>query len=107
MVRQDAQGAKKKGNVQHPGHTTMKFCIDTFEIRQCDFLLQDHLIKRDDKVGVKETSVEDGQSYNPTDELEIIQMFGVDARVGVDLEGIVVVGGVFEKTIKGVKHFMR
>ena len=34
-------------------------------------------------------------------------MFRVDARVRIDLKGIVVVGRVFEKAVERIKHFVR
>jgi hypothetical protein len=34
-------------------------------------------------------------------------MLGVDAGVWVDLEGVVVVGRIFEQTVEGVEHFVR
>ena len=40
--------------------------------------------------------MENAQTKTPSDELEVVQMLGIDTRSWVDLEGIVVVGGVFE-----------
>ena len=40
--------------------------------------------------------MENAQTKAPSDELEVVQMLGIDTRSRVDLEGIVVVGGVFE-----------
>jgi hypothetical protein len=51
--------------------------------------------------------VEDSQTNHSADELEVIEMLGVHARVGVNLQGIIIVGGVFEKTVEGIEHFMR
>jgi hypothetical protein len=33
-------------------------------------------------------------------------MLGIDARVWIDLKGIVIVSGVFEETVERVEHFM-
>jgi len=85
----------------------VKLGVYTLQIGQRNLLLQDHLVERDDKVGVQETPVEDTQTKNSTNELEVVQMFRVDSRVGVDLEGVVVVCRVFEQTVEGVEHFMR
>ena len=41
-----------------------------------------------------------------SNELEVVEMLWIDARVWIDLKGVVVVSGVFEKTVEGVKHFM-
>ena len=35
--------------------------------------------------------MEDGERENSTDEFEVVQVFGVDRRVGVDLKRVVVV----------------
>ena len=51
--------------------------------------------------------MENGQSHHTTNKFEIIQMLRVHTRVRVDLQGIIIVGGVFEETVEGVKHFMR
>ena len=40
--------------------------------------------------------MEDAQTETPSDELEVVQMFGIDARSRIDLKGVVVVGGVLE-----------
>lgn len=50
--------------------------------------------------------MEDSQTHNATNELEVVQMLWVHAGVRIDLQGIIIVGGVFEKTVEGVKHFM-
>jgi len=85
----------------------VKLSVDTLQIGQRNLLFQDHLVERDDKVGVQETPVEDTQTEDSTDELEVVQVFRVDSRVGVDLEGVVVVGRVLEKTVEGVEHLVR
>ena len=51
--------------------------------------------------------MEDGKANNTTDEFEVSQMLRIDARVRVDLERIVVVRRVLEKTVEGVEHLVR
>ena len=51
--------------------------------------------------------MEDSKTDNPSNEFEIVEMFRVDTRMRVDLQGIVVMGRVLEQTIKRVEHFMR
>jgi hypothetical protein len=34
-------------------------------------------------------------------------VLGVDARMWIDLEGVVVVGRVFEQAVEGIEHFVR
>lgn len=84
----------------------MQLRIDALQIRQRHFLLQDHLIETDNEVCVKETAVEDTQAQASADELEVIQVLGVDTRCRVDLKSVVVMGGILEETVKGVKHFV-
>ena len=33
-------------------------------------------------------------------------MLGIDARVRIDLESIIIMSGVFEEAIEGIKHFV-
>lgn len=40
--------------------------------------------------------MENAQAETPSDELEVVQMLGVDTGSRVDLEGVVVVGGILE-----------
>ena len=50
--------------------------------------------------------MEDAQSQATANELEVVEMFWVDTRRWVNLEGIVVVCGVLEQAIEGVEHLM-
>lgn len=51
--------------------------------------------------------MEDTETDDTANELKVIEMLWVHARVGVDLEGIVVVSGVLKQTVEGVEHFVR
>ena len=51
--------------------------------------------------------MEDGQADNTADKLEVIEVLWVDTRMGINLQGIIIVGGVFEKAVEGVEHFVR
>ncbi len=51
--------------------------------------------------------VEYSQPETPTDELEAVKMFGVDTGERIDLERVVVVGGIFEEAVGRVKHLVR
>ena len=51
--------------------------------------------------------MEDGQADHTTNKLEVVQVLRVHAGVRINLQGIIIVGGVFEETVEGVKHFMR
>ena len=47
--------------------------------------------------------MENGQSEDTTDELEVIQMLRIDTRVRVDLKSIIVMRRVLEETIERVE----
>jgi len=51
--------------------------------------------------------MEYAQTQASTDEFEVIEMFGVHARSGINLKSVVVMGGVFKETIERVEHLMR
>jgi hypothetical protein len=51
--------------------------------------------------------MKDAQAQATTDELEIVEMFGVDAGRRVNLQRIVIVRRVLEKAVEGIEHFVR
>lgn len=85
----------------------MQVLINTLHILKRNPLSKHHLVERTDEERIKESAMEDRQADHTTNEFEVVQMLRVHARVGVDLQGIIIVGGVFKQTIEGVKHFMR
>ena len=93
--------------LQHPCETSVQTRIHTFEILKRDFLLENHLIERYNEVRIEESTMEDTKAHTSSDEFEVIQMLRVDTGVRVDLEGIVVVRGILEKTVEGVEHLVR
>jgi len=50
--------------------------------------------------------MEDSETDDSSDELEVVQMFRVDTRMRVDLQRVVVVGGVLEKAVEWVEHLV-
>ena len=74
-----------------PSESAVELCIDTLHIGQSDPLLENHLVERTNEECIQETPVEDSQTDNTTNELEVSKMLRVDAGVWVDLEGVVVV----------------
>lgn len=50
--------------------------------------------------------MENGQTNNTADKLEVVEMLRVNTRVRINLQGVVIVGGVFEETVEGVEHFV-
>jgi hypothetical protein len=93
--------------VKHPRQIAVEIRIDTFHILEGNLLPQDHLVKRTDEERVQEASVEDGQTDDTANEFEVIEMLRVDARMGIDLKGVVVVSRVLKQTVEGVKHLVR
>lgn len=85
----------------------MQVLVDTLHILERNSLPKHHLVEGTDEERVKESPMEDGQAHHATNKFEVIQMLRVHTRVRVDLQGIIIVGGVFEETVEGVKHFMR
>ena len=51
--------------------------------------------------------MKDGQADYSSYEFEVVQVFRIDARVRIDLKGIVVVGRILEKAVERIKHFVR
>ena len=94
------------GRSQHPAQTAIELRIDTLEVVDSNFLLQDDLVETDDEVRIQESAMEDRQSHDPTDESEIGKMFRVDTRCWIDLKRVVVDCRVFEKAVEGIKHLV-
>ena len=53
---------REERGLQHPCQPAVQLGVHALKIRQCDFLLQYHFMERNDKVSVKESSVEDAQA---------------------------------------------
>lgn len=94
-------------DLQHPCKSSKVISIDTLHIRQCNLFPQNHLVERADKEGIQESSVENSKTDYPSNKLKVAKMLGVDSRVRVYLQGVIVNGRVFEKTVEGVEHFVR
>jgi hypothetical protein len=92
--------------LQHPFQVSVEISIHTLHILQRHLLPQNHLVESSDKESIQKSAVENGQTNNTTNELEVVQMFRVDAGVRVDLESVVVVCWLFEQTVEGVEHFV-
>lgn len=74
----------------------MEILIHTLHVLKRNFLPQHHLIKCTNEERVQESAMEDSEANHPANELEIVQMLRVDTRMRVDLECVIIVGGVFE-----------
>ena len=51
--------------------------------------------------------MEDGQTNDASNEFEVVEMFGVNAGVWIDLKGIIIVGRVFKQAVERIEHLMR
>ena len=51
--------------------------------------------------------MENTETDTSSDEFKVVEMLGVDTRVGIDLKSVIVVGRVLEQTVERVKHFVR
>ncbi len=92
--------------VEHPLQGAVEIGIHALHVGEDDRLAQDHLVQGSDEEGVQEAPVEDGKAHHAADEFEVIKMLGVDARVRIDLQGIVVVRRVLEETVERIEHFV-
>lgn len=50
--------------------------------------------------------MEDSQADYPADKFEVVEVFRIDARVRIDLKGVIVVSRVFEQTVERIEHFV-
>ena len=85
----------------------MEVRVDALHVGKGNFLPKDHLIESADEERIEETPMEDCKSHNSSNEFEVVKMFWVDSRMGVDLKSVIIVGGVFEKAVERIKHFVR
>lgn len=84
----------------------MELSINPFHVCECYFFPQYHLVEGANEEGVKESSMEDGQTDHPANEFEVVEMFRVDPRVRIDLQRVVVVRRVLKQAIERVEHLV-
>lgn len=84
----------------------MEVGVHPFHVCQRNFFSQYHFVESSDKERIKESAVENGQPHHSADEFEVIEMFWIDPRMRIDLQGIIVVGGIFKQTIEWIKHLV-
>lgn len=84
----------------------MNILVDTFHVLKRNLLPEHHLVERPDEERVEETAVEDRQANNAADKLEVVQMFWINAGMRIGLQGIIIVGGIFEETVERIEHFV-
>lgn len=84
----------------------MQVFVNAFHILKSDLLPQHHFVEGSDEERIQETAVENSKADDPANELEVVEMLRVDPRVGINLQGIIIVRGVFEETVEGIEHFV-
>lgn len=93
--------------LHRPAQSPEEIGINTFHVRKNDPLPQYHFVESSNEKRIQEPPMEDGQAHHTPNELEVAQMLRVDARVRVDLQGVVIMRRVLKKTIEWVKHLVR
>ena len=63
----------------------MEVRVNTLHICQRDSLSEDHLVECADEESIKEASMENRKTYYAANELEVVEMLRINARVWVDL----------------------
>ena len=63
-------------------------------------------VKNGAETAVNVMAVVNGEANYSSNELEVGQVLGIDARIGTNLEGVNVLVCVFEETVLGVEHRM-
>jgi hypothetical protein len=84
----------------------MEISIDTLHILEGHLLPENHLVEGSNEKCVQKAAVENRQTNNSANKLEVVQMLRIDARMGIDLQRVVVVRRVLEQTVEGVEHLM-
>lgn len=84
----------------------MHILINTFHVLERNLLSEHHLVECSDEERVEETAVEDRQTNDAANKLEVVQMLGINAGMRIGLQGIIIVGGIFEETVERIEHFV-
>lgn len=50
--------------------------------------------------------MEDRQTNDTANKLEVVQMLWINAGMRIGLQGIIIVSGIFEETVEGIEHFV-
>jgi hypothetical protein len=92
--------------IQHPHQTAVDIIIHIIHISERDLLSQNHLVDRANEEGVEEETLENGEADHAPNELEVGKMLRVNARVWVDLKGVLFTAANFKEAVGGIEHFM-
>jgi hypothetical protein len=87
-------------------HPHPEIIIHIIHISGQDLLSQNHLVDRATKEGVEEETLENGEADHAPNELEVVKMLRVNARVWVDLKGVLFIAANFKEAVGGIEHFM-
>lgn len=74
-----------RAGLQSPGQIAVEIFVDAFHILKGHLLPQHHLIERSNEERVQESTMEDGQTNDPADESEVVQMFRINTGMWIDL----------------------
>jgi hypothetical protein len=85
----------------------MQFSIHTLQVCQNHLFVEHHLAEADDKGYIQRAAVEDAKANEPTNKLEIVQLFGVDTGSRVDLKPGLIMGGILEHAVERIGHAAR
>jgi hypothetical protein len=96
----------RRNNLQSPCEITVEIFVNTLHVLERDLLTKHHLVERTNEERIEEAAVENGKSDDPSNEFEVVEVLGVHTRMGINLQGVIIVCGVFEKAIKWIKHFV-
>lgn len=50
---------------------------------------------------------ENGKAHNTTNEPKVVQMLGIDTRMRIDLQCVIVMSRIFKQAVERIEHFMR
>lgn len=65
--------------VKSPAQSAVEISIDTLHIGKADLLAKNHLVEGTNEESIQEASVENGKTYDTSNELEVAKMLRVDA----------------------------
>ena len=91
--------------LQQIDHSLVKGVVLHLHVRVVDLLAQDVLVEGPGEVTVQQLVVKDSLGDHAPDELEVVQVVGVDVGVGVGHVGHMISGGQLEQGIVRVEHF--
>lgn len=56
----------------------MKFRVDAFNVRQCNWFVEQLLVEREREARVEAVTVKDSNAQDPSDEVKVRKVIGID-----------------------------